>query len=258
MKMADGDHCRSIMFYGEPGIDNRRMVPAAHFEQRGDAFVPFFQDDNHNEVEEEEAETPMEPIGVNEEPYLPPWPVLPTEHMDEPEDFLLYDFDDTEDSDDKSSEFEEYDSSDDSDLEVNDDEDKETGKESEIKQNSFEVADESILEISQKRDLEQDGQLGGESNWAFGHDDDGILEDTQSQPSASVHVAEHRFKDTEKMAEYREAEVQRNSGSEQDPRKNLPTQGFKRRTEENYEEEDDEEEGCRYNGRAHDCTVGNV
>lgn len=27
MRMADGDHCRSIMFYGEPGIDNRRMVP---------------------------------------------------------------------------------------------------------------------------------------------------------------------------------------------------------------------------------------
>lgn len=125
--MADGDHCRSIMFYGEPGIDNRRMVHAAHFEQRGDAFVPFFQDDNHNE--EEEAESPTELIAENEEPYLPLCPVLPVEHMDEPEDFLLYDFDDSDDSDDKSSDFEEYDSS--------DDKDNEAGKESEIKQNSW-------------------------------------------------------------------------------------------------------------------------
>lgn len=225
MKMADGDHCRSIMFYGDPGIDNRQMVPAAHFEQRGDAFVPFFQDDNQNEVEEQ-AESPTEPIALNEEPYLPPWPVHPVEHMDEPEDFLLYDFDDTDNSDDVSSDFEEYGSSDDSDLEVNNDEDQEAGEESEIKQNSFEVGDESILGISPKKDLEQDGQLGGKSNWGFGHDDDQGNLTIQSQPTASVHVAEHRFKDTEKMAEYGEVEVQRHSGSEQDTQKNQPTQGF--------------------------------
>lgn len=102
LKMADGDHCRSIMFYEDPGIDNRRMVPATHFEQRGDAFVPFFQDDNHNEGLEQE-EMPMEPIDVNEEPFLPVWPVLPIESMEEPPDFLLCDYDDTDDSDDKSS-----------------------------------------------------------------------------------------------------------------------------------------------------------
>lgn len=148
MKMADGDHCRSIMFYSETGIDNRRLVPAAHLEQRGDAFVPFFQDDIHNE--EEEAESAIDSNAENEEPYLLPWPVLPVEHMDEPEDFLLYDFDDTDDSDDKSSDFEEYDSSDDSDLEVNNDEGNEAGEESKIKQNSFEVGEGSILGVSQK------------------------------------------------------------------------------------------------------------
>lgn len=251
--MADGDHCRSIMFYGDPGIDNRRMVPAAHFEQRGDAFVPFFQDDNHNEVEEQ-AESPTGPIAVNEEPYLPPWPVLPVEHMDEPEDFLLYDFDDTDNSNDISSDFEGYDSSDDSDLEANNDEDKEAGKESEIRENSFEVGDESILGITQRRELQQDGQLGGKSNWGFGYDNDAGNLDIQIQPTASVHVVEYHFQDTEKMAEYREVEVQRNSGSEQDTQRNLSTQGFKRTDK----EEGDEEEGCRYNGHAHDCILENV
>lgn len=251
MKMADGDHCRSIMFYGDPGIDNHRMVPAAHFEQRGDAFVPFFQDDNHNEAEEQ-AESPTEPIAVNEEPYLPPWPVLPAEHMDEPEEFLLYDFDDTDNSDDISSGFEEDDSSDDSDLEVNNDEDKEAGEESELKQNSFDVGDESILGISQKRDLEQDGQLGGRSNWGFGHDDNPGNLDFQSQATASVHGVECRFKE----AEYGTVEGQRNSGSEQDTQKTLPAQGFKRATEE--EEKGDEEEDCRYNRHAQDCILENL
>lgn len=233
--MADGDHCRSIMFYQDPGIDNRRMVPATHFEQRGDAFVPFFQDDNHNEGLEQE-ERLMEPIDVNEEPFLPVWPVLSVESMEEPPDFLLYDYDDTDDSDDKSSDFEESDLSDDSDLEVNNDEDEEAGDEREIKQNSAEVGDESIPGISQKRDCKKDGQLGEKSNGAFGHDDDGNLED--------VH------------------EVKKNSGAEQDIQKNLLSQALKRRTgedcEEKEEEDEEEEGGCRYNGNDHDCILENL
>lgn len=259
--MADGDHCRSIMFYQDPGIDNRRMVPATHFEQRGDAFVPFFQDDNHNEGLEQE-ERLMEPIDVNEEPFLPVWPVLSVESMEEPPDFLLYDYDDTDDSDDKSSDFEESDLSDDSDLEVNNDEDEEAGDESEIKQNSAEVGDESIPGISQKRDCKKDGQLGERSNGAFGHDDDGNLEDVQSQPRASAHVVEHSFKDGDKWAECREHEVKRNSGAEQDIQKNLLSQALKRRTggdcEEKEEEDEEEEGGCRYNGNDHDCILENL
>lgn len=57
---------------------------------------------------------------------------------------------------------------------------------------------------------------------------------------------------------YKKVEVQRISGSEQDTQKSLPTQVFKRRTSEDCEEEGDEEEGCRYNGHAHDCILENL
>lgn len=245
--MADGDHCRSIMFYEDPGIDNRRMVPATHFEQRGDAFVPFFQDDNHNGEERS-----MEPTDVNEDPYLPAWPVLPVESMDEPPEFLLYDFDDTDDSDDKSSDFEESNLSDDSDLEDNNDADEEAGDEGEIKQNSAEVGDQSIPGISQKRDREKDGQLGGKS-----HDDDSNLEDVQSQATAGAHVVEHSFKDGEKWAECREYKVKKKSDAERDIQKNLLCQELERRNGEDCEEKEEEKRGCRYNGHDHDCILEN-
>lgn len=225
--MADGDHCRSIMFYGDPGIDNRRIVPAAHFEQRGDAFVPFFQDDNQNEVEVE-AQSSMEPSPVNQEPRLPPWPVAPVEDMEEPDDFLLYDFDDTDDSSDKSSDFEEDDSSDEFDQEVNGGEPEVAGEKSKIKTTSIVVGDEAILEISQKRNLEQDGRVGVKTSWRFSYDNAATLEDIDSQPSTSVHVVEKSLKDLE----YKEVEVGRNSGSEQDNPKNHYTQRVKKRTEE--------------------------
>lgn len=67
--------------------------------------------------------------------------------------------------------------------------------------------------------MKQDGQLGGKTNWGFSQDDDGDLEDTQSQPTASVHAVEHCFNNTQKIAEYREVEVQRICSSEQAPQK---------------------------------------
>lgn len=252
--MADGDHCRSIALRRDPGIGNRRLVPAAHFEQRGNAFVPFFQDDNHNEGLEQ-AERSMEPSDVNEEPHLPAWPVVPVESMEEPPDFLLYDFDDTDDSEVKSSDFEEYDLSDSSDLEVNGDEDEEAAVEKEVEQNSAVEGDESIPGISQKRDCEKDKQLGEKSKGPYSHDDDRNLEDVQSQHTASAHVVEHNFKYREKW----EHEDKRNSGAEQDIKKKLLSQGLKRRTGEDCKEEGEEEEGgCRDNSHDHDCILENV
>lgn len=252
--MADGDHCRSIVFYEDPGIDNRRMVPAAHFEQRGDAFVPFFQDDNLNDLLEE-AERPTEPHIENEELYLPSWPILPEEPTEEQPEFLLYDFDDTDDdSEDKSSDSEEYELSDDFDLEPNNDGDETAGGERENKQNSTEKGDESILGLSQKRRWERDGQLGEKSNGAFSHNDESNLEDFQRQPP----VVEHSFKDREKWVDCREPEV-KNSTADEDIQKNLFSLEFKKRTGEDCEEKDETDDGGRrYNSHDHDRILENL
>lgn len=267
--MADGDHCRSIMYYEDPAISNRRMVPATHYEQRGDAFVPrgilpYFQDNNRNE-ELNQAERPMEQIVEDEEPYRPAWPVLPLEPLEEPQDFLLYDFDDTEDSDERNSDMEDSDF-DESYLEVNDDEDKEVCDDKEADQNSVEGEDKSIPGISKKRDGENDGEEGKRSIGGFCHDDDSSLDSFLNQPTASVQVVERDiFKDREKWADCTESEVNRNPGAEEDIEKNPLPQGSEKRArgepegeaEEAEEKEEEEEKGSRYFGHDHDCILEN-
>lgn len=102
--MADGDHCHPIVIDGDCIIFNRPMYLSVYYKQHEDDFVPgglvltFW--DNHRCEEPTQPERPVSPleqIAAKEEP--PTQPAVPLTPSVEPEDFLLYDYYDTEYSD---------------------------------------------------------------------------------------------------------------------------------------------------------------
>lgn len=104
--MADGDHCHSIVIDGDRIVFNRPMYLSVYYEQHEGDFVPgglvltFW--DNQRREEPNQPERPMSPlqqIAANEEPLPPAQPAVPLAPSEEPEDFLLYDYYDTEYSD---------------------------------------------------------------------------------------------------------------------------------------------------------------
>lgn len=112
--MADGDHCHSIVIDGDRIIFNRPMNLSVYYEQHEEDFVPgglvltFW--DNHRGEEPNLPERPIPPlqqIAADEEVFPPAQPEVPMEPLEELEDFLLYDYYDTEYSD-----TEDYDSGD--------------------------------------------------------------------------------------------------------------------------------------------------
>lgn len=186
--MADGDHCHSILINGDHIIFNRPMFLSIYYEQRGDVFVPgglllsFW--DNHWREEPNQAERPvppLQPIAVNDEPHPPALPVVPLENSEEPEEFLLYDYYDTEYSDTEDSDTE------DSDLEVGHDENKKGGDEKDqTDQNSVkeEEVDKSHGGGSKKRAREDDEEEEGRSAQHFCRECDCVLE--KNQPTAAA------------------------------------------------------------------------
>lgn len=104
--MADGDHCNSIVIDGDHIIFNRPMYLSVYYEQHEDALVPgglvltFW--DNPRREEPNQPGRPVSPsqqVAANDEPLPSAQPAVVLPHLEEPEDFLLYDYYDTEYSD---------------------------------------------------------------------------------------------------------------------------------------------------------------
>lgn len=112
--MADGDHCHSIVIDGEHIIFNRPMYLSVYYEQHEDTLVPgglvlTFWDNPQSEQSNQPGRpvSPLQQSAANDEPLLSAQPAVVLAHSEEAEDFLLYDYYDTEYSD-----TEDYDSKD--------------------------------------------------------------------------------------------------------------------------------------------------
>lgn len=112
--MADGDHCHSIVIDGDHIIFNRPMYLSVYYEQHEDALVPgglvlAFWDNPRREEPNQPGRpvSPLQQISANDEPLPSAGAAVVLPQNEEPEDFLLYDYYDTEYSD-----TEQYDSDD--------------------------------------------------------------------------------------------------------------------------------------------------
>lgn len=112
--MADGDHCHSIVIDGDHIIFNRPMYLSVYYEQHEDALVPgglvlaFWDNPRHEEPNQPASPvSPLQQISASDELLPSAHPPVILAHSEEPEDFLLYDYYDTEYSD-----TEQYDSDD--------------------------------------------------------------------------------------------------------------------------------------------------
>lgn len=112
--MADGDHCHSVVIDGDHIIFNRPMYLSVYYEQHEDALVTgglvltFWENPRREESNQPGGPvSPSQQISANDEPLPSAQPAVVLAHSEEPEDFLLYDYYDTEYSD-----TEDYDSGD--------------------------------------------------------------------------------------------------------------------------------------------------
>lgn len=190
--MGDGDYCRSVTFKGDRLIFDTRLFPSIRGAQRGDGFVrsktkPLVQGANKQEMpnQAEGPASPLENIVVNEDLYPPAWPGgrgTSLKRLEEPEDFLLYDYD-TEDSDTGSSDMEDADFVG-SDLSASVDKNKEEGNEKITNQMFAVERKKQFLPRAAEKGPEKEDEDDEKSTRHFYHDTDFTLENFERQPPA--------------------------------------------------------------------------
>lgn len=215
--MADGDHCHSIVIDGDRIIFNRPMYLSVYYEQHEDDFVPgglvltFW--DNHRREEPNQPERPMSPlqqIAANEESL----PVLlaPSE---EPEDFLLYDYYDTEYSD-----TEDYDTGD-SDRDEFDP--GIGGSESGDKQGSAEEEQDQHRDGGSRKRAREDDEEEEEcrSSQRFRPDCDSVLGNIQTEAAAFPHTGAAASRGEQSSVVHMESMVHIDPGGEERQEDNM-------------------------------------